>query len=283
MSSRSRGWLVVGGLWLVSASSAAGQANHTLRVCADPNNLPFSNMKEEGFENTIARLIARELDDTLQYFWWPQRRAWVRHSIGAGKCDVAIGVPTAFDPLTTTRPYYRSSYVFVSRANRHYHLHSLDDPRLRQLRIGLHFIGTDYSNPPPAHALGARGIVRNVVGYSIYGNFTDPNPPARLLDAVVAGTVDVAIVWSPLAEYFAPREPSRLALTALDSPVDRRTGTVFQFPISVGVRKGDTKLRDAIQRVLDRHSTAVDAILARYGILRPDGGEATARQAGGQR
>ena len=254
------------------ARRAPRSASHALRVCADPNNLPFSNIKEQGFENELARLIARELGDTLEYFWWPQRRAWVRHSVGEGKCDVAIGVPTAFELMTTTRPYYRSTYVFVSRADRHYNLHSLDDPRLRRLRIGLHFIGTDYSNPPPAHALGARGIVRNVVGYSIYGNFTEPNPPARLLDAVATGDVDVAIVWGPLAGYFAPREPSPLELTPLDSPVDRRTGTVFQFPISVGVRRGDTQLRDAIQRVLDRRSTAVNAILARYGVVRSGNG-----------
>jgi len=251
-----------------------------LRVCADPNNLPFSNIKEEGFENAIARLIARELGDTLEYFWWPQRRAWVRHSVGEGKCDVAIGVPAAFDLMTTTRPYYRSTYVFVSRADRHYDIHSLDDPRLRTLRIGLHFIGTDYSNPPPAHALGARGIVRNVVGYSIYGTFTDPNPPARLLDAVARGDVDVAIVWGPLAGYFATREPSRLELTPLDPPVDRLTGTVFQFPISVGVRRGDTRLRDAIQQVLDRRSTAVNGILARYGVIQSGSRALGAREAG---
>jgi mxaJ protein len=269
MSSRSSWWLVIGGWWLVAAMPSAASPG-ALRVCADPNNLPFSNIKQDGFENALARLIARELGDTLEYFWWPQRRAWVRHSVGEGKCDVAIGVPTAFEPMMTTRPYYRSTYVFVSRADRHYDLHSLDDPRLRQLRIGLHFIGTDYSNPPPAHALGARGIVRNVVGYSIYGNFTDPNPPARLLDAVAKGDVDVAIVWGPLAGYFASREPTRLDLTPLDPPVDRRTGTVFQFPISVGVRRGDTRLRDAIQRVLDRRSTEVNAILARYGVVRSD-------------
>lgn len=262
------------------ARHAPRATRHALRVCADPNNLPFSNIKREGFENALAQLIARELGDTLEYFWWPQRRAWVRHSVGDGKCDVAMGVPTAFEAMTTTRPYYRSTYVFVSRADRHYDIHSLDDPRLKRLRIGLHFIGTDYSNPPPAHALGARGIVRNVVGYSIYGTFTDPNPPARLLDAVAKNDVDVAIVWGPLAGYFAPREPAPLALTPLDSPVDSRTGTVFEFPISVGVRRGDTQLRDAIQRVLDRRSTTVNAILVKYGVVSSNRGSLATGQAG---
>ena len=239
---------------------------HALRVCADPNNLPFSNSKQQGFENELASLIARELGDTLAYYWWPQRRAWVRHTIGAGKCDVAIGVPSAFDQLTTTRPYYRSTYVFVSRGDRHYGLHSLDDARLRTLRIGLHFIGTDYSNPPPAHALGARGIVRNVIGYSIYGNFRDANPPARLIDGVAKGDVDVAIAWGPLAGYFAAREGVPLEITPVEPVVDPRTGISFAFPISVGVRHGDDSLRNAIQAVLDRRATEVARILVEYGV-----------------
>jgi mxaJ protein len=240
---------------------------HALRVCADPNNLPFSNERGEGFENVLAQLLARDLGDTLEYYWWPQRRAWVRHTIGAEKCDVAIGVPASFDLLTTTRPYYQSTYVFVSRADRDYRLHSLDDPRLRTLRIGLHFIGTDYSNPPPAHALGARGIVRNVVGYSIYGNYAQPNPPARLIDAVAKGDVDVAIVWGPLGGYFASREPVPLDVAPIDDAVDR-TGVVFAFPIAVGVRKGEVVLRDAIQRVLDRRQPEIARLLSRYGVVR---------------
>ena len=280
MSFRSSWWLVVGGWWSVTVSTTAPSTgltnhrppttNHPLRVCADPNNLPFSNQKGQGFENALAQIIARDLGDTLEYYWWPQRRAWVRHTIGGGKCDVAIGVPSSFDPLTTTRPYYTSTYVFVSRADRHYALHSLDDPRLRTLKIGLHFIGTDYNNPPPAHALGARGIVRNVVGYSIYGDYSQPNPPARLVDAVAKGDVDVAIVWGPLAGYFAQHEPVALEVTPIEQTVDR-TGIVFAFPIAVGVRKGDTALRDAIQRVLDRRRTQISHLLAEYGVttLRP--------------
>ncbi|MFL5615034.1 MAG: substrate-binding domain-containing protein [Gemmatimonadaceae bacterium] len=274
-----------GGTALVVALAIFGfyplpSAHSPLRVCSDPNNLPFSNAKQQGFENELAQLIARELGDTLEYYWWPQRRAWVRHTIGEGKCDVAIGVPASFDALTTTEPYYHSTYVFVSRADRHYQLHSLDDPRLHTLRVGLHFIGTDYSNPPPAHALGARGIVRNVVGYSIYGNFHDPNPPARLIDAVANGDVDVAIAWGPLAGYFAAREPVALTVTPLESPIDTRTGLRFEFPIAVGVRKGDTALRDAIQRVLDRRRAEVNGILERFGVV--NGGAAPLAARSGQ-
>lgn len=284
MSSRSSLWPVVCALCaaIVARTSVplSDAAHQPLRVCADPNNLPFSNAKEQGFENALATLVARELHDSLEYYWWPQRRAWVRHTIGERKCDVAFGVPASFDPLTTTRPYYRSTYVFVSRADRHYDLRSLDDPRLRALRIGLHFIGTDYSNPPPAHALGARGIVRNVVGYSIYGNFSDPNPPARLIDAVARDEVDVAIAWGPLAGYFAAREPVPLAVTAVEPSVDPRTGTVFDFPIAVGVRRGEVALRDSIQAVLDRRRADVDLLLARYHVPTIGSGASVASRGG---
>ncbi|MGE5101609.1 MAG: substrate-binding domain-containing protein [Deltaproteobacteria bacterium] len=237
-----------------------------LRVCADPNNLPFSNRAGAGFENRIAELVARDLGDSLEYTWWPQRRAWVRNTINAKKCDVAIGVPAGFGPLLTTRPYYRSTYVFVSRADRHYRLTSLDDPRLRNLRIGLHFIGTDYDNPPPAHALGDRGIVRNVVAFSIYGDYSEPNPPADLIDAVARGTVDVAVAWGPLAGFFAKRSSVPLAVTPIVPSTDARTGTVFAFPIAMGVQKSDTTLRNALQRVIDRDGERIHAILAEYGV-----------------
>ena len=270
MSSRSE-WLiaalaVLGALALSAREVTPRTVRPALRVCADPNNLPFSNRAGAGFENKIAELVARDLGDSLAYTWWPQRRAWVRNTLNANTCDVAIGVPATFGQLLTTRPYYRSTYVFVSRADRNYRLASLDDPRLRRLRIGLHFIGTDYDNPPPAHALGDRGIVRNIVAFSIYGNYAKPNPPAALIEAVARGNVDVAVAWGPLAGYFAKRSPVPLAITPVEPSTDRRTGSVFAFPISMGVRKGDTALRDKLQHVLDRDGGRIHAILAEYGV-----------------
>lgn len=251
---------------VLTPASSLPTRSPTLRVCADPNNLPFSNAKGEGFENALARLVADALHERLAYTWWPQRRAWVRHTINAHRCDLVMGVPAGFGPLLTTRPYYVSSYVFVSRADRGYALRSLDDPRLHRLRIGLHFIGDDYNNPPPSHALGTRGIVDNVVGYSIYGNYAHPNPPARLIDAVARGDVDVAIAWGPLAGYFATHEPAALTVTPIRPLVDARSGERFAFPIAMAVRKGDTALRDAVQRVLDAHAADVARILERWGV-----------------
>jgi quinoprotein dehydrogenase-associated probable ABC transporter substrate-binding protein len=239
-----------------------------LRVCADPNNLPFSNRAGHGFENEIAALLAHSIGERLVYSWWPERRGFVGHTVDAGICDVVIGVPTGYPQLLTTRPYYRSTYVFVSRADRALHLRSLDDARLHQLRIGLHFTG-GRSNPPPADALARRGVITNVVAYSIYGDYRTPNPPARLIDAVAAGDVDLAIVWGPLAGYFATREPVGLDVVPVSPAVDLFAGaapTPFTFDIALGVRHGDIRRRDQLQRALDRDAPTIRRILDEYHV-----------------
>jgi quinoprotein dehydrogenase-associated probable ABC transporter substrate-binding protein len=250
---------------LLAWSTGAAPAPAPLRVCADPNNLPFSNRAGEGFENAIASLIAQAMGARVDYAWWPQRRGWVRNTLAAHKCDVAIGVPVGYDPVLTTRPYYRSSYVFVSRADRRYGLASLDDPRLRTLRIGLHWVALDGDEPPPAHALAARGIVRNIVGFSLFGNYGRPNPPAELIHAVARDSVDVAIAWGPLAGYFAKHEGVPIAVTPVTPAVDR-TGQPFTFAIAMGVRRGDTARRDRLQSVIDAHAREIRAILDRFGV-----------------
>jgi mxaJ protein len=181
----------------------AQEETGTLRVCADPNNLPFSNAREQGFENRIMRLIAAELGAEVKYTWRAQRRGFIRNGLNAGLCDVVAGVPADYEPTLTTRPYYRSSYVMVSRPD--LHLASLDDPALRELRIGVQMIGDDFANTPPAHALSQRGIVGNVVGFMVYGDYAEANPSAAIVRAVAANDLDLALVWGPLAGYLAAR------------------------------------------------------------------------------
>ncbi len=183
--------------WVGATAPPARAEQKQLRVCADPNNMPFSNRQGEGFENKLAELVARDLGETVSYIWWAERRGFVRKTLKAGLCDVVMGVPTGMDMLATTHPYYRSTYTFVSRTDRGLRLGSLTDPALRRLKIGVHLIGDGGFNTPPAQVLGDEGMVSNVVGYTIYGDYRIPNPPARSLDAVVAGDVDVATVWGP--------------------------------------------------------------------------------------
>jgi mxaJ protein len=258
------GWLTLV-LVLLFSDAIAGAGDRKLRVCSDPNNLPFSNDRGEGFENKIAELIARELGARLQYTWWAQRRGFVRNTLREGRCDLIVGVPVGYDPVLTTKPYYRSTYVFVSRQNQAPPIDWFDDQRLRSLRVGVHLMGDDGANAPPAHALSRRGIVENVVGFTIYGDYSDPNPPARLIDAVGAGDIDVAIAWGPLAGYFAPRARTPLRITpvaqATDPPALR-----FTFAIAMGVLKDNSAFRDELDQLMERRRDDIQKLLKEYGV-----------------
>ena len=238
-----------------------------LRVCADPNNLPYSNQRGEGFENKIAELVARDLHATVQYNWWPQRRGFVRQTLKAGTCDCIVGVPSNFEMALPTQPYYRSSYVFVSRKDRHLGVTSLDDPRLHQLRVGVQMIGNDHVNSPPAHALAARGIIDNVRGYTVYGDYRQFEPGRDIVDAVSRGEVDLAIVWGPQAGFFARQEKTPLELTPVSPQIDLPF-LPFVFDISMGVRRGDNALRDQLDAVIQRRQPDIDHILDQYGVPR---------------
>jgi mxaJ protein len=257
-----------------AAATFGDAAAPSLRVCADPNNLPYSNRAGEGFENRIAELLAADRHLRLEYSWWPQRRGFVRHTLAADACDVIMGVPREFDAAATTRPYYRSSYVFVSRRDRGLDVRSFDDPRLRDLRIGVQMIGDDASNTPPAHAFARRGMTRNIIGFPVYGDYSQPNPLAAIVAAVEHSSVDVAVVWGPAAGYFARRTRSDLRLAVVTPERDSAT-LPFAFEISMAVRRGDRARLAELDGFLRRRRADVEAILRDYGVpLLPDDGHA---------
>jgi quinoprotein dehydrogenase-associated probable ABC transporter substrate-binding protein len=247
---------------------AAAEPQRVLHVVADPNNLPFSNDRLQGFENKIAEVIAKRMNARIEYTWRAQRRGFFRHAFNDDGGDVVLGVPAGFERALTTSPYYRSSYVFVWRTDRNLDVRSLDDPVLRTLKIGVQLVGDDGADTPPAHALARRGMIDNVRGYTLYGDYTRPNPPARIMDAVVDGEVDVAVVWGPLAGFYARRAsstPLRLApvIPAIDPP-----GMPFAFSIAMGVRKDNVPLRDELNEALTAEQLAIDRILDDYGVPR---------------
>jgi len=253
------------GLALVFATIADARE---LRVCADPNNLPFSNERGEGFENKIAELIADELGVTLSYTWWAQRRGFIRNTLNTGSCDLVTGTTNGIEMLRTTLPYYRSGYTFVTRQDGP-KVSSLDDPILHNLRIGIQLVGEDGANPPPSEALARRGIVDNVRGYLVYGDYREQNPAAAIMDAVAKGEIDVAIVWGPVAGYFAGRESVPLKV-ALVTPQNDDPRVPMVFDINMGVRRDDPTLRDEINAALSKLRPKIDAVLANYGVPRAD-------------
>ena len=239
-----------------------GGAPRELRVCADPNNLPFSNRAGQGFENRLVALVARELGASVRYTWWAQRRGNVRETLNEGLCDLIPGVATGLEMLATTRPYYRSTYVAVSRAGLQPAIASFDDPRLRQLRIGVQMVGDDFSNTPPAHALARRGLIGNVRGYMIYGDYGRPDPQAGIVDAVARGEIDVAFVWGPVAGYFAGRRAG-LRFAPVSAPSEPQR---MSFAVSMGTRRRDASLREELDRVLERRSGEIAELLRDYGV-----------------
>ncbi len=238
-------------------SSAAFAGN--LRVCADPDNLPFSNNKQQGFENRIAELVARDLHSKLAYQWQRMGRGFVRDYLNSGECDVLIGIPANFKPVLTTSPYYRSSYVFVTRKDGNLKPASLDDPALHQLKIGVQVLEEDYT--PPATALARRHLQDQIVGFDTTGEDAD-----SIVRAVADRKVDTAIVWGPLAGFFAKKYPG-LQLTPVEPEVDP-PALPLTFAIAMGVRKGNTTLRDELENEIAKRQSDINAILDHYGVPR---------------
>jgi mxaJ protein len=239
-----------------------------LRVCADPNNRPFSAEDGSGMENKIAELIGQELGANVTYTWFAQRRGFLRNTLNAGKCDLVPGIPAKMEMLRTTQPYYRSGYVFVRKESTP-KIESLDDPALKSLKIGVQLIGNDATNTPPVHALAHRGVVQNVRGFMVYGDYESPDPASPITEAVASGDVDVAIVWGPPAGYFAAKQKVKLALDPVP-PSTREGDPPMRFDIAMGVRKRDKDLADEIDRAIAARRADIDAILAAYHVPRFD-------------
>lgn len=261
MSSACRS-VVLGIVLLVWAQAGAARE---LRVCADPDNFPLSRSDESGFENRIARLVAQEMGAQLRYEWLPQIRGFVRKTLGAGLCDVFIGVPKDFERVLTTHAYYRSSYVFVASAGARA-IASFEDPRLRSLRIGVQLVGNDLAATPPGHALASTGNVDNVRGYAVMG--TAP-AAQRIVDAIARRELDGAFVWGPQAGHLAAHADPPLDVRVVAAPPGLAR-MPFAFDIAMGVRRGDRALRDELDGILERRKADIDAILAEYSVPRLD-------------
>lgn len=234
-----------------------------IRVCADPDNMPLSNQKGEGFEQKIAELVAKEWNAKVEYAWWPVRRGFFARALNGRYCDIAIEAPSGFDMAAVTRPYFRSAYVFVTRKDRGLEITSLADPRLKKLKIGVNLLNSDAENTPPAMALSRYGVVGNLTGYSTF--YTETERPEDIVNAVAKKDIDVAIVWGPLAGYFAGRSAVPLAVLPL-AERDSLSDLPFRFDIAMGVRRRERGLRDSLQAVLDRKAPEIQAILKEYGV-----------------
>jgi mxaJ protein len=266
-AARRRRWLGV--LLMAWAGFAAAQAQGIpaeLRVCADPDNLPYSRIDGSGFENRLAQLLADDWRVPLRYAWLPDRRGFVRKTLGERRCDVIMGVPVGLERVATTRAYYRSSYVLLQGASQK-PLLSWADPRLAQLRIGVPLIGDDLAASPPGLALARNGATGNVVGFPLAG--AEP-VGQRIVRALQRGEIDAAFLWGPQAGYHAKAAGPSLRLTRFAQPAGLADVAGFEFAIAMGVRRGDAELRAALDDFIGRRRADIDRILAGYDVPRVD-------------
>jgi mxaJ protein len=224
-----------------------------LRICADPQDMPFSNRAAEGFDNRIAALLAHDLHRVPVFVFARSRRGFLREQFNKGACDVLMGVPAGMKGIATTRPYYRSTYVFVTPAREHLQIASFDDPRLNGRRIGLQVLEEDFS--PPSLPLIRNGHAAQLVGFESYGG------EAAIIRAVARGGVGAAVVWGPIAGYYSAVLHLPVTLTPVSPAVDR-SGVPFAYSLTIGVHKNDTQVLHALNASLARLQPRIDALLS---------------------
>jgi mxaJ protein len=233
------------------------------RVCADPENMPYSNQKGEGFENKIAEVLAKDLGKELTYEFWLDRQGFLRNTINAQRCDVIMGMSTDVDNLRTSKPYYRSGYVYVYRKSSNYNIKDWNSPDLRKGIIGI------VGESPPTIALRDNDLMANAHPYRLQRDLNFP--PSLMIDDLVAGKNDIAIIWGPIGGYFAKQSKEPLVVVPIPEFKSERNAFDSQkgkseFNISVAVRKKDKDRMEMIQGALDRNQSKIMKILDDYGI-----------------
>lgn len=240
-----------------------------LRVCADPNNLPFSNQAGEGFENKIAELVAKKLGKELAYAYYPGATGFVRNTLNAHLCDVILGIPQGNDLVQPTNPYYRTTYAAVIRAGSDLDgLKTLSDPRLKEKNrhIGL------VANTPPGNILAVNGLLGSVKPYPLMVDTRFDSSGAAMIKDLEKGDIDLALLWGPIAGYYAKKSSQRLTVT----PLVDESGARMSFRIAFGVRHSDQNWKRELNQLIAQSQDEIEKILIDYGIpLLDEDGKAT--------
>ena len=231
----------------------------TLRVCADPNNLPFSNEKGEGFENRIAEYLAGKLGKPLAYAFYPGATGFVRNTLNAHLCDVILGMPQGNDLVQPTNPYYRTTYAIVTRAGDGLDgISGLDDPRLKEKgrRIGL------VANTPPGNILAREGLMGAVKPYRLMVDTRVESPSAAMIRDLESGDIDVALLWGPIAGFYAKNAKTKLTV----APIPETPGARMAFRIAFGVRHADQNWKRTLNQFIAQNHAELEKILIDYGV-----------------
>lgn len=250
---------------LTTGLAAETLSARELRVCADPDNLPYSHRNGQGFEVELMRLIGREIGADVTFVWAHQWRGFVRKTLNARICDVIPGMAVGIERARLTRPYYTSSYAFVTRDGAR-PIRSFSELS-NDMTVGVQLVGDDGINTPPVEELAARGITAHVKGYMVWGQSPARGTPLEsIMRAVADGSVDVAVVWGPQAGYFATREGTPLTVAIV--PPAERTVQPMHFDIAMGVRKNDSALAAELDAALIKLEPEIEALLDSYDVPR---------------
>ena len=229
----------------------------TLRVCADPHNLPFSDEKKEGFENKIAEVMGTELQLNTDYAWAPQVIGFVRNTLRANLCDLVMGAVAGDDIMQTTNPYYFTTYVMLFRSDKGLRIDGIQDPRLGNLRLGV------VAGTPPGDLLVRHDLMSHAKPYALSVDTRAESPTHEMVQDVVDGTIEVGFLWGPIAAYYRKRDNLPLTLVPLkDEPGAAR----MEYHIAMGVRGNETEWRRRINAAIVKRQPEITAILRDYGV-----------------
>jgi quinoprotein dehydrogenase-associated probable ABC transporter substrate-binding protein len=246
-----------------------------LRVCADPHNLPFSNEAGEGFENKLAELIAAKLGKSVAYTWYPNAPGFVRNTLAARRCDVIMGVPQGDDLVQTTNPYYRTAYALVSKPDSGLSdIETLSDPRLREKRIGI------VARTPPATNLAVNGLMANARPYPLVIDTRVESSAERMMQDLEKGEIDIAILWGPMAGYYAQRATPPFMVVPL---VKENSGPRLVYRITMGVRAADQTWKRTLNQLIHENQGEINKLLLSFGVPLLDERDRPITQAGGIR
>jgi quinoprotein dehydrogenase-associated probable ABC transporter substrate-binding protein len=229
-----------------------------LRVCADPRNLPFSNERGEGFENKLAELLAAKLQKKIDYMYFPQATGFVRMTLGAHRCDVIMGFPQGDDLVQGTNPYYRTAYALVSKQNSGLEdVAALEDARLKGRHIGI------VAGTPPATNMAVNGLMTNAKPYPLMIDTRVDSSAEAMINDLTKGEIDAAILWGPMAGFYAHKANPPLHVTPL---VNEKTGPQLVYRIGMGVRRADQNWKRLLNRLIQENQSEINKILVDYGV-----------------
>lgn len=242
----------------VRAQTSEAVDRTALRICADPNNLPYSNKAGEGFENRIAEMFAAELGVSVEYTWYPGTVGFIRNTLRVRKCDLILAAPTGSELLQNTNPYYRSAYAIVSRKESGLTATSLGDPIMKSLRIGV------VAGTPPATLIAKYGLFDQMRAYQLMVDTRYDSSTARMVEDIVSGDIDIGLLWGPIAGYHAKTHNPPLVVTPLKTT--KEEGVRLDFRIHMGLRHREQEWKHRLNELIADKQDEINSILLDYGV-----------------